>query len=146
MNWMIPGYLNNFRVRLCHTGLAALTSSYEGNYDGHTPVQVFYEASLFQYPPQNSWFGYELQTPFAYDGTHNLIVEVWWDGGGSAATGTWQGPATGRFAYSYVLNGNPVYGYPNEGLVGDTLHYMRLTIEPSAVENTSLGRVKTLYR
>ncbi len=142
---MLPGYIDDFRIKLCLTGRTTLTGNYQDNYDGHTPAEVYFNASQPMYPPANSFFGFDLDTPFTYDGNHNLIVEVTWQGG-YAAIGTWWGPAAGRHCYSYILNGNPVGGYPDAGMLTDNLHYMRVTVNNIGVAPTSLGRIKSLYR
>ena len=72
-------------------------------------------------------------------------VEIWAERG-YAAIATWWGQGSGRFCYSYVLNGSPVFGYPNAGAVENSLHYMRITVTPNAVEPNSLGRVKGVFK
>ena len=93
-------------------------------------------------------FGFELSPTFAYDGTNNLIVEVWWEGdddrGGYVFTADVREQL--RCLLSSIKNGVPLNGYPDGGLACNWLHYMRLTLSPDAVAPTSLGRVKALYR
>jgi hypothetical protein len=88
-------------------------------------------------PTPYTWFGFKFDTDFEYSGKKNLLFEVSWstDSGGSAYT--YWSPGTARCVVS--LNGAAanLYNY---------IHYMRITLEPSAVSPTSVGRVKALYR
>ncbi len=141
------GTFGKFRISLCHTTRTTLAESYEENYAGFTPVRVFYRDPLPFNPPLGDWFGFQFDTPFHYDGVHNLICEVWWEGATDDATAyTDWGPFTGRCVVSFVVNGQPECGYPNRGRVQDYLHYMRVTMSGVGVQPTSLGRVKALYR
>ncbi len=141
------GNLNKFRIKLCHTSLAALTSTYADNYDGKTPVEVFARDPLNLNAPANSWFGWDFDTSFNYNGTDNLIVEVWWEGRDYAyAYSYWGASSAGRSVYSYIKYNSPYFGYPDAGFVSEYLHYMRITLNPTAVAPTSLGRVKALFR
>ncbi len=133
-------------VKLCHTTAETLGSAFADNYAGNTPVEVYANSQEYLNPPANSWFGFTFAKPFEYDGKRNLLVEVAWNGAGYAATGTWWGTGAARICYSYVLNGNPLYGYPNAGVVDSYLHYMRITITPNAVAPSSLGRVKGVFK
>ena len=142
------GKFNRFRVRLCHTSRAELAPPYNANFEGRTPTQVFYADPVTVNMKIREWFGFDLQPSFAYDGTSNLIVEVWWegddDGGGYVFTA--DVPGQTRCLLSSIKNGVPQNGYPDQGLACNWLHYMRLTLSPDAVAPTSLGRVKALYR
>jgi hypothetical protein len=136
-----------YRLRLCHTTLSALTDTFANNYAGNTPVTVYSRnPATIGAVSANSWFGFPFDTPFDYDGQRNLVVEVWWvndnNGGGNTQ---WNFPVNGRCCFSYIVNGNPINGYPDKGFASYFLHYMRATISPSAVAPTSLGRVKSMY-
>jgi hypothetical protein len=88
-------------------------------------------------PTPYTWFGCAFDTPFAYDGKGNLIMEVDWNGDSGAKTCNYWSPGTARSIVS--LNGAAanLYNY---------IHYMRITLEPSAVGVSSVGRVKALFR
>ena len=145
---LLAGGFYNFKLTLCHTSLAALTDTYVENYDGHTPVTV-YSRNPVTIPavPANQWFGFAFDEPFAYNGRDNLVVEVWWvndtNGGGNTQ---WNFPVAGRCCFSYIVNGNPQSGYPDKGRVSYFMHYMRATVSPTAVERSSFGRVRALFR
>jgi len=144
---IVGGTYKDFRIKLCHTSLSALTNTFQTNYGGNTPVRVFYRSSHYVNPPAESWFGWPFDTAFAYNGTHNFIIEVWWEEDeGEAAAPTYITKIMSRGLYSSIRYGVPQNGYPNQGEMMNYLHHMRLTIEEIGVEATSLGRLKTLYR
>jgi hypothetical protein len=143
-----PGLYYDFRVTLCHTSLAALGKTYAENYDGKTPARVFHRDPLFFEPVVGGWFGFTFDTPFAYNGRDNLIVEVWWVdlANGAACATDWGRESLGRSVLSMLTYGEPEYGYPHAGLVHDYIHYFRVTVSGVGVAPTSLGRVRALFR
>jgi hypothetical protein len=140
--------LSNFYLKLCHTSFNQLTTPFASNYDGNTPVTVFSANPVTINPPMNTWFGFDCHPAFDYDGRRNLLVEVWWDGGNNGGPNCWTTNAAGskRCVTASRVNGVPQNGYPDGGAVGDYSFYMRITLTPSAVAPTSLGRIKGLYR
>lgn len=145
----LAGYFENFKLTLCHTGLSSLTNSYVNNYDGRTPVDVINRSVLnVGAAASGTWVPFTFDTPFDYNGTENLVVEVWWHGDNGAGGPARYGNAGGgnRQLYSGVLNGNPYGGYPNSGYTSQYMHYMRITLTPNAVDASSIGKVKALYR
>ena len=64
--------------------------------------------------------------------------------GGSARYGNAGGG--NRQLYSGIYNGNPYAGYPNTGYTTQYMHYMRITLTAAAVDASSFGKVKALYR
>ncbi len=140
--------LSNFSVKLCHTSLNALTTPFAANYDGRTPVTVFSANPVTINVPVNTWFGWACNPAFNYNGSDNLLVETWWEGGNNGGPNCWASEVAGskRGAVASKVNGDPQNGYPNGGLVTDYNFYMRLTVEGIAVAPTSLGRVRALYR
>ena len=144
---IVGGTYKDFRIKLCHTSLSALTNTFQTNYGGNTPLRVFSRSSHYVSPPAESWFGWAFDTPFAYNGTDNFIIEVWWEEDvGEAAAATYITKIMSRGLYSSIRYGVPQNGYPNAGELMNYLHHMRLTLEGIAVAPTSLGRLKTLYR
>ena len=144
---ILDGTYDDFRLKICPVTRASLSSTYTDNYEGRTPTTVYASPSLRLNPAGEEWFGLDLQTPFAYDGQSNLLVEVWWEGGSNGNVYTYWGPSTGtRSVFSYLSYGSPYFGYPDTGYPDSFLHYMRLTITAAAVENASWGSVKALYR
>lgn len=88
-------------------------------------------------PTPYTWFGFTFGTPFEYSGKANLIVEVDWSGDSGAKTCNYWSPGTARCIVSLNGAGANLFNY---------IHYMRITLEPSAVSPTSVGRIKALCR
>jgi hypothetical protein len=131
----------NLEFRVCHTSLAELTANFSDNYDGKTPVLVATADPLTVNVGLNDWFGFDLSPKFNYNGSDNLIVEVRWQ---NQATGdkvnTWaHDTGKGRMLKTREYNGS------SGGLV-PTVNQFRITYDSPAVEPTSLGRVRALYR
>lgn len=114
-----------------------MTYSFEGNYDGNTPVEVYTRSQQYIYAERGAWFGWAFDKNFSYDGRHNLIIEVYWkesDRQGQTSTYATAGTARGL----YDVNGSlSLVNY---------WHHMRITLEGIGVEPTSLGRIRALYR
>jgi hypothetical protein len=142
------GKFYEFKMLLCHTSRADLAAPFKSNYEGRTPRRVFYADPATVNMRIREWFGFDVKPVFKYDGKHNLLVEVWWegddDGGGRVFTA--YVVEQDRCVFASKKNGVPEYGYPDGGKVFNWLHYMRITLEPDAVAPTSLGRVKAVYR
>lgn len=62
-------------ILLCHTTVGELSTSFEANYAGFTPVEVWSADTLSIDWSAPGWNGQDFQAPFEYDGTHNLIIE-----------------------------------------------------------------------
>jgi hypothetical protein len=131
------GTFNNFKIRLCHSPRSALARDFATNYGGNTPALVYSKISQPVGPTPYTWFGFTFDTPFDYNGTANLIVEVDWNGDSGAEVGNYWSPGTARCIVSINGAAANLFNY---------IHYMRITLEPSAVSPTSVGRVKALYR
>ncbi|UCH79397.1 MAG: hypothetical protein JSU81_05450 [Candidatus Coatesbacteria bacterium] len=122
---------------MCHTSLTELTYNYQTNYGGNTPLEVYSRSQEKIYAERGAWFGWDFETTFDYNGTSNLIIEVYWkDSDQLGQTSTFATAGTARGYYD--VNGSiSVVNY---------WHHMRITIEGIGVAPTSLGRVKALYR
>jgi len=83
------GTYPNASVKMCHTPLTDLTETFNDNYGGNTPVWVYHNDALFRGGAAGMWDTVELTTPFEYNGTDNLLVEVTWIG---SASGEEYGP------------------------------------------------------
>jgi hypothetical protein len=100
-------------------------------------VVVFSRATHVLDVTAGSWFGFDFDTDFEYNGTDNLVVDVSWNGDSGGTCYTYWGPGTARCVYNY--NGGTVY-------LTNYVHYMRISLDPNAVAPTSLGQVKALLR
>lgn len=121
------------------------------NYDGNTPVTIL-EADPYPFDGggTESWFGFDFSPTFEYNGTENLIIELWWhghDGLGGVNTYFRTSGNPGRTTYGTMANGTPFHGYPDSGREAPYLYYYRVTVnEAGAVSNASLGGIKAAFR
>jgi len=135
------GYIH---LRLCNTSKETLETTFNNNYDGNDPVYVFSGSNYNISGNKDTWVPFEFNLEnFKYDGSKNLIVEVGWTGCSEAGL------------YNYVFNTNgihTIYAYnqtvnANEAQYSlTTANMIRLTIEYTNIEYTSLGVLKSLYR
>jgi PKD repeat protein len=107
----------NFIIRLGHT---TLTSFATGTYPYVTPLTTVISSSSYVVSgtTAGAWVGFTLQTPFTYDNTKNLIIEVIQ----TTATGGWgiynTAPASGQrriYGASTATSGTGDGGYANLG-------------------------------
>jgi hypothetical protein len=142
------GKFYKFRIYLCHTNRFDLAPPFAGNYDGRTPALVYAADPVTVDMSKRDWFGFDVNPSFAYNGSDNLLVEVRWEGdddkGGSVFTA--DVPHQHRCLFAALRQSGNVNGYPDGGAPYTWLHYMRVELTPSAVEPTSLGRVRAIYR
>jgi len=128
-------------VLLCHTTLSAITNTYATNYGGNTPVTIFHGVISIRSGGAGEWFTVVGGiSNFTYNNVNNLLIEVSW------ASGT-----SGSNFMNYTSSGQPGRLYaqsksPATGSIGSGYgHIGRITIEPTGVSPTSLGRIKSLY-
>jgi hypothetical protein len=74
------GTFTGVRIYYCHTSRSSLSSTFTDNYDGHTPMTVYSNASLSLNWPENTWGQIPFDEMFSYNGTDNLLIEIQWDG------------------------------------------------------------------
>ncbi len=82
----------NLEWSICHTSLSQLTTDFNDNYDGNTPLRVYYKQKhLFKFAA-NQWTGFPFDTAFVYDGTSNLVLETRFNEKGEVQNGwgTWR--------------------------------------------------------
>lgn len=134
------GYFYDFKLTLCRTDRKELVADFVANYDGRKPAVVYQNESEYADATAYAWWGFDFHTPFEYGGADNLIVEVFWQGraSGPAVVSYWT-PMKGRCC----MYAGPV---PTDPAVFDYLHFMKITVSPTAVAPTSLGRVKAAFR
>jgi hypothetical protein len=129
-------------VKLCHTSLSAITAVFADNYGGNTPVTILSGTKVVPDVSNGQWWEVASGSSlFGYNNTNNLLYEVSWTGrsGGPNYINHTSSGQTGRvYANSATASsGSVTAGY---GTIA------RITIEPTGVAPTSLGRVKSLYR
>ncbi len=128
-------------LRLCRTSRAVLTDDFAANYENNTPALVAKADPYNVNVKLDEWFGFDLSPPFNYDNSKNLIVEVRWQNEATGAkANTWAyDTGVGRMLKTREYSG------PKGTLVG-TVNRFRVTYDNPAVDPSSLGRVKALYR
>jgi len=130
---------NNVRVWLCHTTKTELEATFDNNYAGKTPVQVLAKLSLELRGTE--WINVGISPgKFNYNNRDNLLMEIRWRGDSGDDIYCWR----------YDMIAGRVYAYNDEAAVGtvyDQGQYIRLHVGTmAALEPTSLGRVRALYR
>jgi hypothetical protein len=128
-------------VKLCHTGLSAITTTFASNYGGNTPVTIYTGTKVVPDVNNGEWWEVASGSSlFDYNNARNMLYEVSWTGrsGGPNYINHTSSGQTGRvYANSATAStGTVTAGY---GTIA------RITIIPSSVRPTSLGRVKAMY-
>jgi len=77
----ISGVYNNFRFYLCHTTQTELSSTFNTNYSGNTPLLVIDSATFTVNGVAQQWLEWPIS--FDYNNTANLLIEVCWRGSNS---------------------------------------------------------------
>jgi hypothetical protein len=135
------GDFYQLEMRLCHTPLSELTTTFSQNYGGKTPVLV---ASANPYTingKKDEWFGLNCEPAFEYNNVDNLLVEVRWRNQQyTTRVEVWAYKAAGN----YLLLGNDYNA--SEGQLSTKTDRLRLTFDYPAVSPTSLGKIKTILR
>jgi hypothetical protein len=138
-----PATFTGCTMLLCHTPVNKITANFKSNYGGKSPVEVF--SGKFEIPAglqENDWFMVVAPETFRFNNTNNLLMEVVWTGAsGAAESRFWiadtDQPGRVRAFSATAINGTVL---PNQGQVA------RITIGSPAVNPTSLGRVRALFR
>jgi hypothetical protein len=128
-------------LRMCHTSRSALTDNFVANYDGHTPVLVAAADPFAANAKLDEWFGFDLSKIFDYNASHNLIVEIRWQNETTGAKcNTWAyDTKAGRMLKTREYNGS-------SGTLSSSVNRFRVTYDNPAVDASSLGKVRALYR
>ncbi len=80
------GTFPNVTVKMLNTTVTSLSSAFSANYGGRTPTRVFHSDALYRGGHTYSWDTVALTTPFDYNGTDNLLIELTWVGSASGVT------------------------------------------------------------
>jgi hypothetical protein len=101
----IGTYLN-FRLKMGLTTRPSCTSTFSSHYDVAGPVTVYYKPGWYTiWGSHMNWMDFQLDTPFDYDGTSNLVIEFEWDAISGANMGSLNGGPWSHTSY-YRLRGN----------------------------------------
>ena len=135
------GSFNNVHVYLCHTSVDSLSTSFEANYGGNDPGEVFYAPTKSMSGSAESWADIVFDDPFYYNNSDNLLVEIKWSGG-SGVFYTYTSNTPGYYSCGYAKS----YSAPTMTYQNQWHNRFRLTIEPAdEVQPDSLGKLRSLY-
>ncbi len=77
--------LDTLVIYIGYSDLDQLGTVFDDNYRPGTMTEVFWEENFTVHAPDpNSWFAVDLEVPFFYDGSGNLIIEYCWPAGSGA--------------------------------------------------------------
>ncbi len=114
-----------------------LGNVFADNYRPETMTEVFWEENFTVYAPDpDSWFSIDLETPFFYDGSGNLIIEYGWpDGHGAVFNYNWEDDVARSLIQGWGSStGSTGLGCPHLLLTG------ALNLEP-----LTIGAVKAIF-
>ncbi len=77
------GYYSGFTIHMGYSDGSELTGRFDDNYLPGTRVMVYSTSSQTMTAEPDGWMSVPLETPFEYNGTDDLIVELEWVGGSS---------------------------------------------------------------
>ena len=72
---------NKFQIFMGYCPNDLLDTNFMDNYIENTRTEVHFSSSINVAEGGDEWFYIDLDTPFWYDGTQNLILEVVWESG-----------------------------------------------------------------
>lgn len=126
---------NNVRVEFCHTSVTQLSSVFDNNYAGNTPVEVINEPTMSIGGPANQWMPWNVT--FSYNNADNLLVEIKWNGDSGQNVGLLRtGEAVPRRVYAWDDNAS-------SGTLQNTGNYVRLKIVTVGIEENPSQGLKT---
>ena len=127
----------NFKIYLGHGASDELGNTFEDNYIVGTKVLVYESSAVTLTANPEEWVTLDLDTPFDYNGTDNLIMEINWSGGsGTFYTYKWQ-TGTNRC----LTAANP--SLPT-GSLSSQMCQFRLEL-PLALENMTFAAIKRAF-
>ncbi len=129
--------LDTLAIYMGYSSGAELGNNFNDNYLAGSRLLVFWEENCtINAPNANEWFQINLETPFFYDGTGNLIIEYTWPSGHDAI-------------YNYNWTGTVARGLP--GPWGATTGYTEqdcphiLLSGILSLQNETFGKIKALF-
>jgi len=98
-----PGLMSNFTIRMKHTALSTLPST-GGSWDGTGWTTVYQGSPTIS---STGWSTFTFTTPFAYDGTSNLLIDFSHNATTTGSFGVCNSTGSTRNGYWYEGSGNP---------------------------------------
>jgi len=138
------GPYEELSILMGHTELESLTETFADNWSS-PGEQVFFEQSYFiSGVVPGSYFTFQLDTPFVYNGSENLLIEITWDGPpepplGQGSIYTWYWTTTGN----RVLSSNDL-----SSATGSAFEYcnnIRIDYSTEAFENITFAGIKASF-
>ena len=132
-------HAEDFSVWMAHTPLDELTDVFTSNYPPGSLVLTAVVDSLCISGPQGTLVTVELDEPFHYNGTDNLLIET--DYGGTAVYASdWGWDSGSNRGLTAFYNGS---GSGPSGYLEENIPYMVLT-SPEAFGTATFGGIKVL--
>ena len=131
------GYYDNFKLFMGVSENDELTEYYQDNYVSGSRIMVYSTSTQVMSAGPDEWMTIQLDTPFYYNGSDNLIVEFEWVGGSN-------------MFYTYMWETGSHRGLMNKSDVGSPSGVLYTTMStlmfdsPSALENSTFGEIKAL--
>lgn len=102
------GTFPDVTIKMCHTAVSVLTATFADNYGGNTPVTVLPTTPSFVAGSagNGNYEAYALATPFDYNNSNNLLVEITWNGTpyGSTVFSNYLIMSAGDYRYAWATD------------------------------------------
>ncbi len=132
------GTYNSFKLYMGVSGSSELTDTFADNYLPGTRTLVYSTSSQIMSAQPDGWMTISLETPFEYNGTDNLIVELEWSGGANMFyTYMWE-TGTTRGLMNKLSLGSPI------GTLYTTMSQLMFSSVSSLEQHTFAG-IKSLW-
>jgi hypothetical protein len=125
------GTFDNVRVYLCHTNVVQLSTTFDTNYGGNTPVEVINVPSMNVGNAGNIWMEWDVS--FDYNNTDNLLIEIRWNGDNGVGVPIWRTNESAPFRL-YAWDDNA-----STGTVGNQGYYAKLSISTGPAPDHDVG-------
>lgn len=137
------GVYNDLTILMGTTSLESLTDTFDNNW-AEPGVQVMNQASYeITGVVPGEWFVFDLDDPYTYDGSSNLLIELTWQGPAAA-------PGTGSvYTWYWVTSGNRVLSATDPsastGFASPYCNHIRLDYDPLHLEAMTFAGIKASF-
>ncbi len=138
------GPYENLTVLMGHTGLSSLTETYDDNWSTSGTTVLPPSTVIFTDVVIGDWFTIELDTPFQYDGSQNLLIEIVWSGPtpvpfGQGSLYSWSWNAGENRSVSGTSTTSPT------GFASTIVQMLRIDYDPLALDQTTFAGIKASF-